>query len=338
MFTQSKIHWLSRTVRELYTARTISDFTRVSMAAIDAQFHLLASACEEMGRRARSYVAHGLRCSVKPPDDYAVHHHDNPFAPTLAAGRPCQILHLRRQFSSVVWARTDHFNGIARPMGWNDQLMMVAQNSPTLVAVGMYRDRVFTDREHVLARLLQPHLVAAWCRVRETEDRGGPTKLMPLTLSPALRPLWLSLPQRQVLHAYFPHWRKTNDLPELLHAWVAQSLASLREEPPPHPLRAFTVDSTRGRLLVRCFPDRPGGIVILILVETTAKPDDHPPWAGRLTARESEILHWIAGGKRDGEIAVILGVSPRTVGKHVEHILTKLNAPNRTSAAGIVTQ
>ena len=332
MFTQPKIHWLSQTVRELYAARNISDFTRVSMGAVDRQFHLLASACEEVGRRASSYVAHGLRCSVKPPDDYAVHHHDNPFSPIVADGRRCEILHLRRQFSSAVWARTDHFNGIARPMGWNDQLMMVAQNAPTLVAVGMYRDRAFTGREHGLARLLQPHLVAAWCRVRETEHPGGSTELMPLSLSPTLRPLWLSAPHRQVLQAYFPRWRETNALPELLRAWVDQSLASLRQEPPPHPLHAFSVESARGRLLVRCFPDRPGGLVVLILVETAAKPPGGRPWAGSLTSREREILRWIADGKRDGEIAVILGLAPKTVGKHVEHVLRKLGVNNRTAA------
>jgi DNA-binding CsgD family transcriptional regulator len=174
--------------------------------------------------------------------------------------------------------------------------------------------------------------------VRETEHSGGCAALAPLTLSPTLRPLWLSAPQRQVLRAYFPHWQETSVLPELLRAWVARSLASLRQEPPPHPLHAFTVESARGRLLVRCFPDRPGGFVILILVETAARPDGGRPWAGRLTARESEILHWITGGKRDREIAVILGVSPRTVGKHVEHILAKLKAPNRTAAVGAATR
>lgn len=51
-----------------------------------------------------------------------------------------------------------------------------------------------------------------------------------------------------------------------------------------------------------------------------------------LTTREAEVLLWIAEGKRDGEIATILGVSRRTVNKHVEHILEKLGAETRTAA------
>lgn len=48
-----------------------------------------------------------------------------------------------------------------------------------------------------------------------------------------------------------------------------------------------------------------------------------------LTPREKEILHWITEGKRDGEIATILGLSRGTVSKHVEHILAKLECENR---------
>ena len=52
-----------------------------------------------------------------------------------------------------------------------------------------------------------------------------------------------------------------------------------------------------------------------------------------LTLRESEVMHWVSEGKRDREIAVILGLSPRTVEKHVCHILEKLQVETRTAAA-----
>jgi DNA-binding CsgD family transcriptional regulator len=54
--------------------------------------------------------------------------------------------------------------------------------------------------------------------------------------------------------------------------------------------------------------------------------------APRLSAREGEVLRWMVEGKRNGEIATILGASPRTVEKHVAVILTKLNVENRASA------
>ena len=54
-----------------------------------------------------------------------------------------------------------------------------------------------------------------------------------------------------------------------------------------------------------------------------------------LTKREAEVLSWIARGKGNYEIGVILGAKTRTVSKHVEHILSKLNVENRTAAAMI---
>jgi DNA-binding NarL/FixJ family response regulator len=48
-----------------------------------------------------------------------------------------------------------------------------------------------------------------------------------------------------------------------------------------------------------------------------------------LTPRELEVVEWIAEGKRNGEIGEILGCSPRTVQKHVQHILEKLHLETR---------
>jgi DNA-binding NarL/FixJ family response regulator len=52
-----------------------------------------------------------------------------------------------------------------------------------------------------------------------------------------------------------------------------------------------------------------------------------------LTAREAEVLLWIARGKSNRDIADILMLSPRTVNKHLEGIYTKLGVENRASAA-----
>lgn len=55
-----------------------------------------------------------------------------------------------------------------------------------------------------------------------------------------------------------------------------------------------------------------------------------------LTPREREILHWIAEGKRDSEIAVILNLSARTVEQHVRTCLRKLNVETRTAACAVL--
>jgi DNA-binding CsgD family transcriptional regulator len=56
-----------------------------------------------------------------------------------------------------------------------------------------------------------------------------------------------------------------------------------------------------------------------------------------LTSREGEVLAWLSKGKTNRDIAQILGLSPRTVDKHLEQIYAKLGVENRTAAAAIAT-
>jgi DNA-binding CsgD family transcriptional regulator/tetratricopeptide (TPR) repeat protein len=56
-----------------------------------------------------------------------------------------------------------------------------------------------------------------------------------------------------------------------------------------------------------------------------------------LTVREFEVARLVASGLTNREIAARLVLSPKTVGAHVEHILTKLGAARRTEIAAWVT-
>lgn len=55
----------------------------------------------------------------------------------------------------------------------------------------------------------------------------------------------------------------------------------------------------------------------------------------QLTGREMEVLHWVACGKTNRDIGDILGLSPRTVNKHLEHVYVKLGVETRTAAAAV---
>jgi DNA-binding response OmpR family regulator/DNA-binding CsgD family transcriptional regulator len=57
--------------------------------------------------------------------------------------------------------------------------------------------------------------------------------------------------------------------------------------------------------------------------------------AFRLTAREAEVLCWVIRGKTNRDIGEILGTSPRTVHKHLEHVFEKLGVETRTAAASM---
>jgi DNA-binding NarL/FixJ family response regulator len=54
-----------------------------------------------------------------------------------------------------------------------------------------------------------------------------------------------------------------------------------------------------------------------------------------LTAREIDVLRWLTHGKTNREISEILGISPRTVNKHLERIFAKMGVENRASATSL---
>ena len=68
-------------------------------------------------------------------------------------------------------------------------------------------------------------------------------------------------------------------------------------------------------------------------IGTTVRQPDVP-----LTPRETEVLSWLAKGKTNRDIAEILGMSHRTVNKHLEHIFEKLSVETRSAATAIAGQ
>lgn len=61
--------------------------------------------------------------------------------------------------------------------------------------------------------------------------------------------------------------------------------------------------------------------------KTLRVAETEPPY---LTQRELEVIEWIVAGKRNHDIGKILTCSPRTVQKHIQHILEKLHLETRT--------
>ncbi|MFJ4501219.1 LuxR C-terminal-related transcriptional regulator [Streptomyces sp. NPDC088864] len=68
----------------------------------------------------------------------------------------------------------------------------------------------------------------------------------------------------------------------------------------------------------------------------TPPPEQAPADArrfGGLSPRELQVLAELTAGRTNREIAQRLYITPRTVGTHIEHILAKLDLPNRAAAA-----
>ncbi|WP_159566273.1 autoinducer binding domain-containing protein [Budvicia diplopodorum] len=52
----------------------------------------------------------------------------------------------------------------------------------------------------------------------------------------------------------------------------------------------------------------------------------------KLTKREIDILRWTAEGKTSNEISILMSISDRTVNFHINNVLKKLSASNKTAA------
>ncbi len=121
-------------------------------------------------------------------------------------------------------------------------------------------------------------------------------------------------------------------LPEALRQWLDQaqkgkSGAKAAATIPEHPeLRLYYMGSAgSNEFLLRLAKESSGEL-----------PQEFSSEFG-LTAREGEVLSWLSKGKTNRDIAQILGLSPRTVDKHLEQIYAKLGVENRTAAAAIAT-
>ncbi len=76
-----------------------------------------------------------------------------------------------------------------------------------------------------------------------------------------------------------------------------------------------------------------GELLFRVSDEVTASPVERLQRRLKLTAREAEVLNWLAQGKSNRDIGAILTLSPRTVNKHLEQVFAKLQVENRTAAA-----
>ncbi len=140
------------------------------------------------------------------------------------------------------------------------------------------------------------------------------------------RIIWQTPLARQWLQQYFG-----NDVDAVTPAPLAAWLAGATEAP-------LTIIRGAARLTFTA-PDRRGGdqwMIVLREESDTARVKALMALF-RVTQREAEVLHWVIQGKTNRDIADILGMSPRTVNKHLEHVFEKLGVETRTAAATLAT-
>jgi DNA-binding CsgD family transcriptional regulator len=175
--------------------------------------------------------------------------------------------------------------------------------------------RDFTERDRLVLDLLQPRLAAIWEAARsrrllratlaelDHSDAAASRGVVFLNLVGDVE--FASEPARRLLQEYFGAAGAAM-LPPDLAEWVASGTGPLVRR---QGLRELTVERTDETL---------------ILHERQMEVE--------LTAREREVLAWVARGKTNPEIARLLWLAPSTVRKHLENVYAKLGVSTRTAA------
>ncbi|HEX5127062.1 MAG TPA: response regulator transcription factor [Rhodocyclaceae bacterium] len=144
------------------------------------------------------------------------------------------------------------------------------------------------------------------------------------------RMTWQTPLARHLLGEYFGASDDTTPSP--LVAWLSNTIA--RKVTPGQEVTPLIIAHAARRLIFELHSQTGDGEWLLVLREEsdTAIVESLMAAFG-LTQKEAEVLHWVTKGKTNKDIGDILGSSPRTVHKHLEHVFEKLGVETRTAAA-----
>lgn len=123
------------------------------------------------------------------------------------------------------------------------------------------------------------------------------------------------------------------ELPSQVCAWLSRCALMTSATPNESIVVALRDIKIRFHLLSRVADDE-----ILLVMQQAESAKTERAGASKLqsrfglTSREAEVLYWLSCGKSNRDIADILGISYRTVDKHLEHLFAKIGVESRSSA------
>lgn len=239
------------------------------------------------------------------------------------------------RFSDVVSREQLHslplYEHFYRPLGVDHQIAFVLPSTPVLT-IGVALTRTgsdFSERDRGLLELTRPHIIQAYraaeLRERLTATVGGLRSALDAERSAIV-----------LLDAQARVELASAAAEELVGR--ALGLALEEGEPLPQPLAesiaagepSGSVTAGEGSLLLRHL--RSGGRTVLVLDDAGRALSLQALGELGLTPREAAVLHELSRGAETETVAIKLGISPRTVDKHMQRIHAKLGVSNRAQA------
>jgi DNA-binding CsgD family transcriptional regulator len=243
--------------------------------------------------------------------------------------------------------RTDLYNEFYRPMGIPYGVgfgISIAQDG--LIGVGLHRSgRDYSERDRRILSELTPHILQAYANAQvvtrlqhETAARFGAFDALEsavVCLSSRLTIHWMTPEAERLLLAYrLISSRHRDRLHRTVFEWLRlqERAWSVSTNVPKAP-RPLIVHGPSGKVILRLI--RQGAFCLLIPEELRSVPSTSDLANLGLSWRETDVLRWVAQGKTNSEIGTILGISLRTVQKHLERVYSRLGVENRHAAMTI---
>lgn len=147
--------------------------------------------------------------------------------------------------------------------------------------------------------------------------------------------MWQTPLARDLLLRYYGS--QAPQTPDAVVGWLRRNIAQAQAaiEPP-----RLSIEQGAKRLTFRLHQqigDSEGGGDWLIIMQEVSDESviDAIALSFKLTPKEAEVLYWVVKGKINRDIGDIVGSSPMTVKKHLEHIFAKMGVETRTAAAAM---
>jgi DNA-binding CsgD family transcriptional regulator len=257
------------------------------------------------------------------------HFHEHPVLDAYQKPDAPMVMRLTDLLPFRFFERRPLFQQMYEPIGLKYQLTMGLTRGTRCYAVTFLRtDRDFSDRDLAVLELAAPRVAPLFQAALEREQLRTALSAVAsgrgvIYLGAGDEMLWANDRGRELLGTCFG-CTDAGRVPPVIARWLRMPAEPLRHQ------------SAELEVVVQLVGD---GRERVLLLETPApEPTAELLQPLGLTPRQAEVLFWIARGKTNGEIGIILGASVHTIHRHAEAIYGRLHVESRSAAAVIAMQ
>jgi DNA-binding CsgD family transcriptional regulator len=235
--------------------------------------------------------------------------------------------------SQKSYRRLELYQDVYRHLGVEYQIAATIKFEPErITAFALSRQRNdYTERDRAILEMLRPHLVIALNNLTLATERQTILDSTKLDLRELSYATIIVDRQSRILYHTGPGLKwigvvPQGFLPVHISGWLNQVATNTRHQ-------TMGLNTEVGEICIRFVPTGSPQRRLLVLTAGSQNMVPAPANDFGLSKRELEIARWIGDGKTNTEIASILGISPRTVQKHIEHIFEKMDVKTRVAVA-----